>query len=95
MVETRNSNEIKASHNLILNNRKKVDMTGVSDVGTFNEEYILAHTELGLLEIRGRKLRIIKLDTENKKLTVEGEINGLIYEDKSAKKTSKSFWGKR
>ncbi len=94
MVEQKVMNEVKTSHNLILSNRKKVDMTGVSDVENFNEQYILVHTELGLMEIRGYGLRIIKLDIENKKLVVEGEICGLIYDDKANKKANKSFWGK-
>lgn len=94
MVDPKMTNEAKASHNLILNNRKKADMTGVTDVDNFNEDYILLHTELGYMEIRGSSLRIVKLDVENKKLSVEGEIAAIIYDDKSAKKATKGFWGK-
>lgn len=94
MADPKITNEVKASHNLILNNRKKVDMTGVTDVGTFNEEYILIHTELGFMEVRGSSLRIVKLDVENKKLSLEGNIAAVVYDDKSVKKNSKGFWGK-
>lgn len=94
MADPKLTNDVKASHNLILNNRKKADMTGVTDVDNFNEDYILLHTELGYMEIRGSSLRIVKLDVENKKLSIEGEIAAVIYDDKSVKKANKGFWGK-
>ncbi|NLY98532.1 MAG: sporulation protein YabP [Clostridiaceae bacterium] len=94
MADPKTVNETRGSHNLILSNRKKVDMTGVVDVDHFNEDYILLSTELGYMEIRGSSLRIVKLDVENKKLTIEGDITALVYDDKSVKKKPKSVWGK-
>ncbi len=40
--------------NLILENREKLNITGVIDVESFNDESVIVDTELGLLIVRGR-----------------------------------------
>lgn len=94
MADPKIINEVKTSHNLILNNRKKAELTGVIDVDNYNEDTVLLHTEMGYMEIRGSSLRIVKLDVENKKMSVEGDITAVIYDDKPVKKANKGFWGK-
>ena len=67
------------SHNLILENRSKLRLTGVTDVDSFDETTIVAYTELGELNIGGTGLHIFKLSTDEGELVVEGKINSLIY----------------
>ncbi len=72
--------EIKAKpHNLILDNRKKLSISGVNDVSCFNEETVSLTTEMGGLVVRGTDLHISKLNLETGEVEVEGTINSLQY----------------
>ncbi len=78
---------------LILDNREKLSVTGVVDVESFNEENIIAVTDIGVLVIRGTELHINKLNLDSNELVVEGDIFSLEYTDGENTK-SKSFFGK-
>lgn len=72
--------EIKGKHhNLILDNRQKLSLSGVSDVSGFNEETVNVFTDLGGLVIKGSGLHISKLNLETGEVEVEGIINSLQY----------------
>ncbi|MGN0517551.1 MAG: sporulation protein YabP [Acutalibacteraceae bacterium] len=75
-VEKKN---IKLPHNLILENRKSLTLTGVSDVDSFDEQTVTAYTDYGELVIKGKNLHINKLSLESGELTLEGEVSSLIY----------------
>lgn len=78
---------------LILDNREKLSVTGVVDVESFNEESIVAVTDMGVLVIRGTELHINKLNLDSNEMVVEGDIFSLEYNDGENTK-SKSFFGK-
>lgn len=73
-------------HNLILENRGNLVLTGVTDVDSFDENSILLYTELGELVIRGKKLHINIMNVETGDLSVEGDISALVYGDRERKK---------
>lgn len=60
---------------------------GVEDVISFCEDKIELKTGMGRLIIRGKKLNINMLDTENGKLDVTGEIRIMEYTDKKNKES--------
>ncbi|MBQ8182885.1 MAG: sporulation protein YabP [Clostridia bacterium] len=68
-------------HNCILEDRKKLSVSGVNDVGSFDEQTIVAATDYGELTIRGEKLHITKLSLEVGELCIEGKISSLQYAD--------------
>lgn len=70
---------VKVPHSLILENRKMLTATGVSNVDSFNEQEIVAYTDLGELIVRGSKLHINKLNIETGELTIDGEVVSLTY----------------
>ncbi|MCI2036021.1 MAG: sporulation protein YabP [Oscillospiraceae bacterium] len=70
---------MKAPHSLILENRRSLTATGVSNVDSFDDETIVATTDLGDLTVRGSKLHIDKLNIETGELTLEGEIVSMTY----------------
>lgn len=78
---------------LLLENREKLIVTGVVDVESFNDQMIIAITDLGILIIRGGELHINKLCLESNELIIEGDIYSLEYSDGDIGK-SKSFFGK-
>ncbi|MBR7008491.1 MAG: sporulation protein YabP [Ruminococcus sp.] len=73
-------------HNAILENRSKLMLTGVTDVENFDENKVYLYTQLGELVIRGKQLHVNEISLESGELTVEGEINALIYGDKDRTK---------
>lgn len=69
----------KTPHNLILENRRTLTATGVSNVDSFDEQTVVARTDLGDLVIHGEKLHIDKLNIESGELTLDGEISSMTY----------------
>lgn len=70
---------LKKPHNLILDSRKKLSLSGVNDVSGFNEETVSLTTEMGGLVIRGSNLHISKLNLDTGEVEIEGMINSLQY----------------
>lgn len=73
-------------HNIILDNRKKLSITGADDVFGFNEETVSVSTSLGNLIVKGSSLHINKLNLDTGEVEIEGVINSLQYiESKNSK----------
>lgn len=72
-------------HNLVLEDRRMLTVSGVSDVDSFDEETVIVFTDLGELTIRGSNLHINRLSVEVGELTVEGNISALIYAEDTRK----------
>ena len=94
-VEERKNINMNIVQNLILENRNKLNISGVLDVLSFDDQLIIVETELGLLTIKGDNLRINKLSIDTSEVIVEGEIISLAYSSKELnKKSSEGFLGK-
>lgn len=68
-------------HKLTLNERKKLTMTGVSEVISFEENTVILKTALGTLIIQGSQLQLKTLSVEGGQVDVEGAISALIYQE--------------
>ena len=68
--------------NIFLENRNKLNVTGVLDVLNFDEQIITVETELGVLVVKGSDLKLNKYNLEDTELSIEGEINSLSYDDR-------------
>ena len=71
----------KLPHNIIMEDRKKLSVSGVTDIDSFDEQTIVAITDLGELTIRGWNLHITRLNLEQSELMVDGDISSLTYTD--------------
>ena len=69
--------------NIFLRDRKKLMITGVHNVDSFNQECIAVDTDLGLIVVRGIDMHINKLDVEGATLDAEGEIAVIEYLDQT------------
>ena len=76
--------------NLILENREKLSISGVSDVLSFDDQIIIIETDLGLLTIKGENVRINKLSIDTSEVIVEGDISYLAYSNKEVEKGKSS-----
>ena len=82
---------IKMPHNAILEDRKLLTLSGVTDVDSFDEENVLVFTDMGELLIKGENLHINKIDVDNGDLIVEGNIYSLNYADQLPQKSGGFF----
>jgi sporulation protein YabP len=71
----------KTAHNIIMESRKNLTVSGVMDVDSFDEESVIVFTEQGELTIRGHNLHINKIDVDAGDLSMEGEIDSLSYSE--------------
>lgn len=88
-----NSTSIGVLQNIILENREKLNVTGVNDVLSFDDQVVIIETELGLLTVKGENLKINKLNIDTSEVIVEGRIDNLSYSQNQAKSEG-GIWGK-
>jgi len=93
-MEERKSINTNIIQNLVLENRSRLNISGVLDVLSFDDQIIIVETELGMLTVKGDNLRINKLSIDTSEVIVEGEIISLTYSNKDLDKKNESFLGK-
>lgn len=76
--------EIQLPHRLSLNERRELNVTGVTEVVSFEDSAVVLHTGLGTLIVQGRNLQLKTLSLEGGEVAVEGAISALIYEEPRA-----------
>lgn len=80
--------------NITLENRKKMTLTGVEEVISFDDEKILLNTKLGVLTIKGQNLKMNKLDVQNGDVMINGEIYYIVYSGKEIKKEKEGIFAR-
>ncbi len=70
---------IRSNHNIIIEDRKKLTLSGVKDVTSFDDETLLLETALGRLTVKGAGLHIVNFDTASGDLFAEGKIYAAVY----------------
>lgn len=79
------NNEEKKSmgaHNLILEERGSLTVTGVEDIDSFDDQTVVIYTGLGELTVRGNQLHIERIDLQAGEL--ELQVDALTYADQPA-----------
>ena len=66
---------------LTLDRRKSLTMTGVTEVVSFDDGFVVLRTELGMLTVQGTGLRLKTLSTDGGQMAVTGEVSSLSYEE--------------
>ncbi len=87
-MEDKKLNKQLTNQNIIMENREKVTVSGVIDIHSFDDELVLAQTDLGILTIKGDDLKMNRLNLENNELIVEGQITAVAYSDINQAKKS-------
>lgn len=65
--------------NLVMESRKRLSLTGIVEVISFDEEKILLNTILGMLTIKGQGLKMNKLDVQNGDVVIVGMVHSVVY----------------
>ena len=75
-----------------ISDRKRLVLTGVEDVQSFDETSIILKTNLGMLAVDGKGLHIDSLSTDTGELLVTGEIGGVVFFEPAEPKRRKGFF---
>ena len=73
-----------ADHSLRLVNRNQMELSGVVNVNTFDEQEIVLETQQGFLGIAGEQLHITLLNLDEGKVAVEGNVSSIIYREQGS-----------
>lgn len=76
---------LSSNHNININSRKNISISGIKKVDNFDENEFLLETTMGYLKVIGKGLEIIKLDTYQGDISIKGEIDGLNYLESNKK----------
>ena len=63
---------IKAPHNVIMEDRHTLTVSGISDVDSFDEQTVIVFTDMGELTVKGEGLHINRLSLEVGEIMIEG-----------------------
>ena len=81
-------------HDVIMRGRKLLDITGVKQVESFDNEEFLLETVMGFLAIKGQNLQMKNLDVEKGIVSIKGKIFDLVYLDEQYGEKAKGFFSK-
>lgn len=85
MVKTEEAQGNKRPQHLILENREKLTVTGVTDIDSFDEKTVVLFTDIGELTVAGHDLHINKLDVDTGELTMQGTVDSMEYRAQQVK----------
>ena len=80
---------LAVNHALSLEGRRKLSVSGVVDVVSFDEGAAALETSQGTLILRGRELHVEQLDLEAGRIRISGDVDILVYEEN--RQTRESF----
>ena len=89
MEENIMEDENKSS--LSLEDRKKLVLTGILEVISFDDEKISLNTKLGNLSIKGEGLKMNKLDVQDGEVIIVGTVVSIIYSGKNVAKNKENI----
>jgi len=79
---------LQMPHKLTLNQREDLNLTGVTEVVSFDDASVILKTHLGTLTVQGQDLVLKTLSVEGGQVAVSGHISSLFYEEPRPA----SFW---
>lgn len=65
--------------NVIIENRKRLNISGVKDVTSFDDETVLLDTMLGKITVKGEGIHIESFNTATGDLTATGKVHAVVY----------------
>ena len=72
---------LELPHKVTLDGRSRLNMTGITEVESFDEGMVVLHTTRGTLVVRGQGLHLQLLSLDGGQVHVDGTVDSLTYED--------------
>lgn len=79
-------NTAEKTHDIAIAGRKRMTLTGVEDVVSYDDCRVVMKTALGGLVVAGSGLKLGRLDTASGCAEIEGSVKALEYTDSGAEK---------
>jgi sporulation protein YabP len=81
-------------HDVVMKGRKSLEISGVKQVESFDNEEFLLETVMGYLAIRGQNLQMKNLDVDKGHVSIKGRVYDLVYLDDHQGDKPKGFFSK-
>lgn len=81
MIPQEDKRTVRLPHNIIMENRKKLVISGVTQVDSFDDQSVMLATSMGDLTIKGSDLHISQLNVDSGELNITGNIYGMVYSE--------------
>lgn len=81
-------------HKVTIEDRKRLVVTAVEDVESFDEEKVVVLCDMGTMTVTGGGFKISRLNVDIGELIIEGEIDEIQYSDRISEKKDTGFLGK-
>lgn len=81
-----------AQHEIVVKNRKLVDLTGVKKVDHFDATQFLLETTMGYLIIKGNGLEMKGFDKQKGTVNIQGIVDEWVYQAELPTEKSKNFF---
>lgn len=92
--QNNNTNNKDVIQNILIESRKKLSISGVLDVLSFDDQIVIIDTDLGMITIKGEDLRINKLSLDSTEVIIDGTINNISYNNNHDRREGGSILGK-
>lgn len=89
-----NKDTSAVQHSFVVRERAHVEIRGMVEVISFDENAVSLATTVGNMCIEGSELRVNVLDVNEGTVTVDGHIDSIGYTDTAASGTSRGFFGR-
>ncbi len=80
MANGEQKREDQGPHRLVLEDRRQLSLTGVTEVDSFDENTVLLRTNRGPVSVRGEGLQLKGLNEQTGQVRVEGTVTAVVYE---------------
>lgn len=68
-------------HQVTMVDREEIHVEGVVSLGSYDEKEICMETGVGSMHVTGEGLNVKQLNLQEGKISVEGNIKGVVYEE--------------
>ena len=79
------------NHSISITERQNIQISGITKIDSFDNEEFLLETSAGPLGIKGKDLEIIKLDTYEGTIMINGVVDAFSYFDTGKSKKENSI----
>ncbi|MBE6791564.1 MAG: hypothetical protein IKB08_09765 [Clostridia bacterium] len=78
----------KLPHTLIIESRSRLSLSGVTEIGSYDEESLTVYTDFGEITVTGEGLKVTVMNTETGMVSADGKINSVKFSDRTSKRMS-------
>ena len=83
------NSEALSPSSITIKDRKSVEISGIKQIDSFDNQEFLLDTVVGYLHVKGKNLTLGKMDNDNKEVVINGNIDSINYVESMLKGTGK------